>query len=109
MTNTSRTEEQMKKGMPRAAKDRENPSLAETYFGQGNNQTSYSSNSNPSITTILGTWSGAGRSNPCASSHVSFSSIISSFSILKRLLLEPNVLLFLFLIEDFASRTSFAM
>lgn len=71
--------------------------------------TSYSSNSKPSITTTLGTWLGGGRSNPCASSQVNFSSSKSSFSILKRLLFEPNVLFFLLLGKDnLAPSTSLA-
>lgn len=72
--------------------------------------TSYSSNSKPSMTKMFGTWFGGGRSNPWASSQVIFNSIMSSLSILRRLLLEPRVLFFLFLeIEGLAPKTSFAM
>lgn len=75
-----------------------------------NYSTSYSSNSKPSITTTLGRWLGAGRSNTWASSHVIFSCIRSSFSILTRLLFARKVLFFFFLeIDDLAPSTSFAM
>lgn len=72
--------------------------------------TSYSSNSKPSITTTLATWVGGGRSSPWASSHVSFSTIRSSLSILRCLLFEPSMIFFLFLgPASLVPNASFAM
>lgn len=51
--------------------------------------TSYSSNSWSSIMTMVGVTLGGGRSNSCASAHVSLSSIASSLCMRSLLLLDP--------------------